>query len=239
MFIAYSAPGDRSRYLHRAENFARAKFVAGGLPADRVVVKPNFLQQDPGPGTHQGDFALFVGRLSAEKGIAALVRIWSELAPGMTLRVMGSGPLEKLAAARTPNIQWLGQQTREQVLAAMKDARFLVFLTEWYEGFPMVLLEAMATGLPVVASRLGSLPEILQDGTSGVLVPPSDTASWLKTLQWTIDSPEQLAAMGRRARQVFEARYAPEVGYRQLADVYRSTLERTHRVKMPPLARTS
>ena len=206
--------------------FARAKFVAGGLPADRIVVKPNFLQQDPGIGDHQGGFALYVGRLSPEKGIGALVRLWGRLALGVPLRVIGSGPLETLAADSPPNVEWLGWQPRERVLAAMKDATFLVFPTEWYEGFPMVLVEAMATGLPVIASRLGSLPEIVRDGTSGVLVPSGDPRDWAEALEWAISHPGQLAAMGQRGRRAFEANYGPDVGYRLLAEVYQRTIER-------------
>jgi len=212
-------------YIAMSE-FARAKLVAGGLPADRIVVKPNFLPQDPGVGTHGGRFALYVGRLSPEKGIGPLVELWGRLAPGIPLRVIGTGPLETLATGGPPNVEWLGWQPRESVLAAMKDASFLVFPTECYEGLPMVLLEAMATGLPVVASRQGSLPELLQQGTCGMLVPSNRPEEWAGALRWAISHPEPMAAMGRRARESFERSYAPEIGYRQLSDVYQQTVER-------------
>jgi glycosyltransferase involved in cell wall biosynthesis len=207
--------------------FARAKFVAGGLPADRIVVKPNFLPQDPGTGIHQGGFALYVGRLSPEKGIAPLVRLWERLALGIPLRIIGSGPLGTLAADSSLNIEWLGWQPHDRVLAAMKEASFLVFPTECYEGLPMVLLEAMATGLPVIASDRGSLPEIVQDGRSGVLVPSGDPDNWAGALRWAISNPEALAAMGQRGRQAFEDNYTQEVGYRRLSEVYQRTIERT------------
>jgi glycosyltransferase involved in cell wall biosynthesis len=206
--------------------FARTKFVAGGLPADRIVVKPNFLPHDPGAGAHEGGFALYAGRLSPEKGIAALVRLWGRLAPGIPLRIIGSGPLETLAADSPATVEWLGWQPRERVLAAMKDASFLVFPTEWYEGFPMVLLEAMATGLPVIASRQGSVPEIVRDGTSGVLVPPGDPEHWEGALRWAISHPKDLAAMGQQGRRAFEGNYTQEVGYRLLSEVYQRTIER-------------
>jgi glycosyltransferase involved in cell wall biosynthesis len=204
--------------------FARRKFVAGGLPADRIVVKPNFLPVDPGTGTHNGGFALYAGRLSPEKGIERLLRVWGKLAPGITLRVIGGGPLESLAASSPSTVEWVGWQPRERVLAAMKDARFLVFPTEWYEGLPMVVLEAIATGLPVIASRLGSLPEILQDGEAGVLVQPGNLERWAEVLQWAIDHPRELTVMGQHGRRAYEARYGSEVGYRQLIEVYQRTL---------------
>jgi glycosyltransferase involved in cell wall biosynthesis len=206
--------------------FARAKFVAGGLPANRIVVKPNCLDEDPGIGAHTGRFALYVGRLSPEKGIGPLVELWGRLAPGLTLRIIGTGPLESLAASKPPEVEWLGYRSRQEVLEAMKAASFLVFPTECYEGLPMVLLEAMATGLPVIASRQGALPEILSEGADGMLVASNDPHEWQAALTWAIEHPEAMAAMGARARQSFERRYAPDIGYRKLSDVYRQILAR-------------
>lgn len=206
--------------------FARGKFIAGGLPADRLVIKPNFLQHDPGVGAHQGGFALYVGRLSPEKGIAALLGAWAAAAPDMPLRIIGSGPLEVPAGGSPPGVEWLGRQPRERVLSAMKEAAFLVFPSECYEGFPMVLVEAMATGLPVIASRLGGVPELLGEGTSGMLVPPRDQAGWAQALGWAASHPGELAALGRNGREVFESMCTPEVGYRLLTEVYRQTLDR-------------
>ena len=100
------------------------------------MIKPNFLQVDPGVGDHRGGFALYVGRLSPEKGIAPLVRLWGRLQLGMPLRIIGSGPLETLASEGIPGVEWLGYQPRDRVLEAMREANFLVFPTECYEGFP-------------------------------------------------------------------------------------------------------
>ncbi len=206
--------------------FSRSKFVAGGLPAHRIMVKPNFLPRDPGPGAHQGGFALYVGRLSPEKGIESLVRHWSELAPGVPLRVIGSGPLEWLASTRLPGVEWLGWQPHDRVLAAMKDAGFLVFPTECYENFPMVVLEAMASGLPVVASRRGSLPEIVRDGVTGVLVPSGRAEDWAEALRRVTADPDASRILGREARAVFQRSYTPESGYRGLMEVYQATVQR-------------
>jgi glycosyltransferase involved in cell wall biosynthesis len=207
--------------------FARAKFVAGGLPADRIVVKPNFLEHDPGLGAHQGGFALYVGRLSPEKGIAGMLQLWRRLAPAMTLRIIGSGPLETLKSDSPPNVEWLGWQSRERVLAAMKDASFLLFPTECYEGFPIVLLEAMATGLPVIASRQGSLPEIVQEGVSGLL-PSNAGDEWADALRWAMGHPAEMEAMGHSGRRAFESHYTPAIGYQLLSEVYQQTIERSH-----------
>jgi glycosyltransferase involved in cell wall biosynthesis len=214
---------DVNTYIAVSE-FARSKFIAGGLPPDRIVVKPNFLPEDPGIGDHAGGYALYVGRLSAEKGVEFLVRLWKECTPGIPLWIIGNGPLETLARDSPASIRWLGWQPRERVLAAMKDAAFLIFPTSCYEGLPMVLLEAMATGLPTIATELGSVPEVLQHGSTGMLVPAAATTQWREALQWAESNPDTLAQMGRRARREFEAKYTPEVGYRLLSRVYQQTL---------------
>jgi glycosyltransferase involved in cell wall biosynthesis len=205
--------------------FARAKFVAGGFPPERVIVKPNFLTADPGVGRHSGGYALYVGRLSPEKGIEALVRMWRGVAPDLPLRVIGSGPLDVLAADSPPNIEWLGWQPHDRVLAAMRDASFLIFPTNCYEGLPMVLLEAMATGLPIIASALGSVPEVVEHKRTGMLVRPGHDEHWGEVLRWALSNPDALMAMGRRARREFECKYTPEAGYRLLSEAYRRTLE--------------
>jgi glycosyltransferase involved in cell wall biosynthesis len=106
----------------------------------------------------------------------------------------------------------------------MKDAAFLVFPTSCYEGFPMVLLEAMATGLPVIATAQGSVPELVRDHQTGLLVPTGDDARWRDAVQWALSHPERMMEMGRRGRREFEDKYTPAAGYRLLADVYERTL---------------
>ena len=212
-------------YIAMSE-FARAKFLAGGLPPERIIVKPNFLKEDPGVGRHSGGYALYVGRLSPEKGIEFLVRAWKRLGPVVPLRVIGNGPLETLAADSPPNIEWLGWQPHDRVLAAMRDASFLIFPTQCFEGFPMVLVEAMATGLPVIATNQGSVPEIVQDERTGVLARAGDNEHWEEVLRWALSNPDAMAEMGRHARREFESKYTPDTGYRLLSQVYQRTCER-------------
>jgi len=209
--------------------FARAKFIAGGLPPDRVAVKPNFLSDDPGPGSHGKRHALFVGRLSPEKGLDSLLRAWRRVAqvPGSALRVIGTGPLEGLRTRAVPGVEWLGWQNRPQVLAAMREAAFLVFPSECYEGLPMVVLEAMATGLPVIGSSQGSLPEVVDDGGTGLLVPAGDIERWAAAMSWALEHPRELERMSARARQKFERSYSAEAGYAGLIALYGETLERS------------
>lgn len=208
--------------------FAREKFVQGGLPEDQVVTKPNFLHPDPGPGSGRGDYALFVGRLSTEKGVDTLLRAW-ELFSEVPLKVVGDGPLAARvseAAGRLDGVEWLGRQPKDRVLDLMKDARFLVFPSVWYEGFPMVLVEALAVGLPVIAGDLGSMSSIVDHGRTGFRFragDPEELAAWVERA--STDS-EELARMRQEARATFEAEYTAEENYRRLTEIYDLAAER-------------
>jgi glycosyltransferase involved in cell wall biosynthesis len=201
--------------------FARDKFIAAGIAAERIVVKPNFLYPDPGPGEHMGRFALFVGRLSPEKGVTTLLDAWREIGSGFTLKVVGAGPEESLLAQPRPGVEWLGWQPHERVVQLMKEAAFLVLPSEWYENFPMTLVEAYATGLPVIGSALGSLAELIHDGETGRHFRPGDATDLAGIIEWAVRHPALLAEQGRNARREFELRYTAEQNYAALMQIYR------------------
>jgi len=217
---------DRVSVYVTLSDFARGKFIAGGLPANRIVVKPNFLAPDPGVGDHAGNFALFVGRLSEEKGLGVLLDAWRQLRAPVALKIVGSGPLETAASSSRPEIEWLGRQPRERVLALMKDAAFLVLPSECYENFPSTLVEAFATGLPVIASAQGSLAELVHDRWTGRQFRTADPSDLAATVEWMVAHPEDRMAMGQRARDTFESRYGAEENYKRLMDIYRLAAER-------------
>ena len=205
-------------------SFSREKLIAGGLPADRLLVKPNFLYPDPGPGRSAQDFALIVGRLAPEKGIATLLSAWARLKPNRKLKIVGDGPLQSAvrAVVRNPQIELLGRQTKEAVLSVMESASFLVFPSECYEGFPRVIVESFAKGLPVVASRLGSMAELIDHGRTGLLFQPGDPQALADAVEWMFTHPAQLEQMSQAARSEFEAKYTADRNYEQLMEIYRS-----------------
>jgi glycosyltransferase involved in cell wall biosynthesis len=208
--------------------FARSRFLAGGIPPVRLVVKPNFLDDDPGAGAHAGGYALYVGRLSPEKGIDLLMRAWSVVGGTLPLKVVGSGPLEGLvrSASASGGIEWLGPQPKARVMELMRDAAFLVFPSEVYENCPMTLIEAFAAGLPVVASGHGSIGEIVRDGVTGRHFRPGDVTQLIDAVIALADDPVGRAALGVAARQTFERTYTAEDNYEQLSRVYESALQR-------------
>lgn len=206
--------------------FARRKFVGAGIPASSITVKPNFLSSDPGVGDHLGGFALFVGRLTAEKGIVTLLNAWAELGGRIPLKIVGTGPLAPLAQGHTPDIEWLGAQPREEVLALMKRAAVLVFPSEWYEGFPMTLIEAFATGLPVVASARGSLTEIVVDGETGYHFEPGNAIDLAAKVDRVMSHATERVELGRNGRRDFESKYTAARNYSQLIRIYEAACGR-------------
>ena len=203
--------------------FARRTFIAGGLPADRIVVKPNFVHPDPGLGDASGNFALFVGRLVPEKGIRTLIDAWQHIGVKVPLRIVGDGPLAPevaAAAAQCAGITWLGRHPRAEVLALMRAATLLIFPSTWYEGFGMTVAEALAVGLPVVASRVGGMAALIDDGRTGVHFPPGDAAALADRVRWAIDNPARLAEMRLEARAESLERYTGERNYDLLLGIY-------------------
>jgi glycosyltransferase involved in cell wall biosynthesis len=217
--------------------FARQKFIQGGLPADRVVVKPNFVHPDPGPGAHDGGYALFAGRLSPEKGIRTLLAAWERLGPGIPLKIVGDGPLARQVAEtanRNPRVEWLGSQPLERVYSLMGGAAVILVPSLWYEGFPRVIVEAYAKGTPVVASDLGALAELVHDGRTGLRFRPGDPEDLAAKVEWAWRHPRELAAMGREARREYELKYTAERNYEQLMAIYRMAIERARARRRHP-----
>jgi glycosyltransferase involved in cell wall biosynthesis len=207
--------------------FARSKFIQGGLPAEKVVVKPNGLAEDPGPGPGDGNFALYAGRLSAEKGIGILLSAWSRIGRDLPLKIVGDGPASgevRQACHEIAGLEWLGAQPRPIVLSLMKQARFIVIPSICYENCPAVAIEAFATGTPVAASNIGSLPSIVDDGRTGLLFRPGDASDLRAKVLALASDPNGLSAMRRQARTEFETRYSPSVNYPLLIEVYRRAI---------------
>ena len=208
--------------------FAREKFVAGGLPADRVHTKPNFISTDPGPGTGKGGYALFVGRLSHEKGIQVFLDAWSRSDVVMPLKVAGDGPLAAAVSGASGDVTWLGRLSRTEVYEQMKNASLLVFPSTWYEGMPLTIVEAFACGTPVVASNLGAMAEMIRHGDNGLHFRAGDPADLARVVSWATGHPQDLAAMRRRARADFEEKYTASENYERLQGVYRAAIDRRH-----------
>ncbi len=202
--------------------FARQKLAAAGLPQSKLTVKPNFLEDRSSSGAHSGNYALFAGRLTPEKGLATLLEAWSKVRSG-PLWIAGDGPLQPLLHSKAPDdIKYLGWKPRNEITELMKSARFLVFPSQWYEGFPMTIVEAYACGTPVVASALGSMREIVDDGLTGLHFIPGNADDLARKVAWAWSHPREMQQMGINARQKFEANYTAEKNVAMLTAIYES-----------------
>ena len=211
--------GNVDRFVALTE-FARSKLVEGGLAPDKVLVKPNFLDRPRPPAELPREGALFVGRISKEKGLRPLVEAWHRL-PGISLTIIGDGPLRaELESGAPANVRFVGRIEREHVEEAMRRAAVLIMPSLWYEGLPMTLVEAFANGLPAIVSRLGSLAEIVDEGETGDFCAPGDVQSIADTVNRALADRARLRRMGARAREIFEEKYSPHRNLELLEAIY-------------------
>ena len=207
-------------------NFAKMKLIEGGLPAAKIVVKPNFLDYDPGfrPGG-LGYFA-FVGRLAEQKGISILLKCWRECPDLPLLRIVGSGPLEgsvRELSESLHNVEYLGPRNAEEVRQIMGGAEALLCPSLGYEGMPLVVIEAMAVGTPVIASRLGSYVEMIAHGKSGMLFDIDDPQALPACIRQVLRD-QMLAGMREEARKGFESRYTGQANFKMLQKIYEDAI---------------
>jgi glycosyltransferase involved in cell wall biosynthesis len=210
--------------------FARKKFIEGGLPGERIVVKPNFVDPDPGLKCGAGEYALYVGRLSAEKGLRVLLGAWGRLRGRIPLRIAGDGPLKEEIAGEIKTrgllgVGLLGRLAPSEIVSVMQGARFLVLPSVCYENFPLAVVEAFACGLPVIASRLGSMAEIVADGDTGLHVTPGDSAELAAKADWAWRNPGKLQELGKAGRQEYVSKYGPEQNYKRLMGIFERAIE--------------
>lgn len=213
----WTRPGLR---LIALTQFARALFIQAGFDGSRIDVKPNFMA-DPGAPDQAGPRSglLYVGRLSREKGVGVLLD--AVAGTGIPLRIVGDGPERVALAARAPgHVTFLGALARADVLREMANAEALVVPSLWYEGFPMVVVEAFAQGTPVIASEIGGLAEVVSAGRTGALVPPGDAAALRQRIGDVLGSTDRTAAWGRAARAAYLEFYAPDQNLKLLEAIY-------------------
>jgi glycosyltransferase involved in cell wall biosynthesis len=224
--------------------FSRRKLIDGGLPAAKIRVKPNFVLPDPGMREKRGQYALFAGRLVDPKGLPTMLAAWKQLGQRIPLMIIGDGPNRESLEAQLKepalrDVVYRGRLSHDATIDAMKGARFLVFPSEWYEGFPVTIAEAFACGLPVICSRLGSMQEIVADGRTGLHFRSTEADDLAHKIEWAWDHPEQMEAMGRGARLEFESKYTAERNFYLLKEIYEfamgSRLSQAERPEVEPV----
>jgi glycosyltransferase involved in cell wall biosynthesis len=203
--------------------FARLKFIAGGLPAEKIVVKPNFIHPDPEVGNGSGSYALYVGRLSVEKGLNVLLAAWESVQEKIPLKIVGDGPLAAQVAEavdRLPQVEWLGQKSLSEVYALMGDATVVIFPSSWYETFGRIVIESFAKGTPVIVVDLGAAAELVDHGRTGLHFRLGNSEDLAEKAEWILSHPTEMTQMRHEARTEFKEKYTGSINYQKLMNIY-------------------
>jgi glycosyltransferase involved in cell wall biosynthesis len=209
--------------------FSRRKFIEGGFPAEKIMVKPNFVYPDPGTGEGKGGYALFVGRLSPEKGVRTLLKAWRLFDGRIPLKIVGDGPMADEvadAAAGLRRVECLGRRSHDEVYALMGKATCLIFPSEWYEGFPLTIAEAFACGVPVITSRLGAMAEIVENERTGLLFDAGNPQDLAAKVDWAWSHPREMERMSQEARNQYATKYTVGRNYQMIMDIYHTAIDR-------------
>lgn len=217
---------DRIDLYIASTEFYRRLFIRCGLPAEKVVVKPHFVTPDPGAtGPVDHGYALFIGRLTSEKGIATLLEAWRAL-PDVPLKIRGDGPMMSSVAETIDQnggagIEVVARLDERELVSLIRGAAFLVWPSiGFYETFGLVAIEAFACGRPVIASRVGVMSEIVEDGVTGLHFEAGDAGDLVRKVRWAVDHSAEMQRMGETARQRFLERYTAEANHSKLAQIY-------------------
>jgi glycosyltransferase involved in cell wall biosynthesis len=231
--------------LHRAKNtwkknidafitlteFQREKMIQFGIPEASLFVKPQFLENppEPLPWQRRESKAVFIGRLYPAKGIHILIDSWKKWGKSAApLEIIGDGPMrnELMNAAgkseAASSISFLGNLSHAEAMRRLSSAKLLILPSLCFEGFPMVVQEAYAYGVPIAASNIGSLPYLIPENRSGTLFVPGNAESLLASVQPLLADDKQLRLLGAQAKQEFDSKYTAGKNYDILMSIYAS-----------------
>jgi len=207
--------------------FTKGKYVQAGISSAKITVLPNFIEKPSYNTQDKGEYALYVGRLSQEKGIDVLLKAWRNI-KGLPLYIVGQGPMQKeleryIEDHGLTQVKMLGYLENEDCRKVLARSRFLIVPSVCYENFPRVVVEAYACGVPVLASRLGTLEEIVEDGVTGALFSPNDPQDLADKAMNMIRDDNKYAGLSINARQVYDLKYTPARHYEGLIKIYQGT----------------
>ena len=215
--------------------FSKRKFIEAGLPEEKIFVKPNFLLNPPQPLFKNKGYIVFIGRLSQEKGVLTLIKgikILQEKSKcfNLSLKIIGDGPQKKELMTKVrrygiQKIEFLGKKRQEECVGLLRNSSFIVIPSLCYENFPMSIVEALACGKPIIASNIGSIPEIIEDGKTGFLFEPGDPFDLAKKIKWMFENEDACIEMGKNSRAEFERKYTAESNYALLMEIYRKAIK--------------
>jgi glycosyltransferase involved in cell wall biosynthesis len=211
-------------------DFAKQKYIEAGISESKIVVKPNFVDGSTQPVFEKENYGIFVGRLSEEKGIEHLLRAWENI--DYPLLVVGDGPQKDLLLNNSnSNVIYKGKLDKNDVMELVSKAKFLVMASTWYEGLPMVLVEALSVGTPCIVPNLGGMASVIKDDICGLRYQPNDIDDMRKTVNRLIADQEIAARLAHGAYNEFTENYTPQKNYQQLIDIYQLAIQEVNGTK--------
>lgn len=207
--------------------FGKEKILQEGIPSERVVVKPNFVFPQPPLSETYSDHFLFMGRHFEEKGIDHLIAAWKSVPHPAKLFILGEGPLTeglKALSATDSRVQFLGHVSAEKREELRRTAKAVIFPSVWFEGFPMVITETLAAGVPVLSSGLGAMNSIIQDGVNGLFFPPANPMAIAQTVNRVCENPSLLEKLRAGARETAKTSYQASQNFELLKNLYSSLI---------------
>lgn len=208
--------------------FVRRKYMEFGIDGERIVVKPNFVYPDPTPHFEKQPYAVFVGRLTPEKGVGRLIEAWRREQVGLELRIVGDGPERQTLEAQAgglSNVTFLGGRSLEETYAQIAEASYVIVPSEWYEPFGRTAVEGLAHGTPVICSDIGGLSEIVEDGVTGFKFRAGDTVSLGQALLRAVERMDD-RTLRVQAREAYERRYSAAANHELLQRAYAQAVQR-------------
>jgi glycosyltransferase involved in cell wall biosynthesis len=207
--------------------FARQKFIDNGFAPERVqilsaLIDPNSFQ--PTSSVNNGSYVGFVGRVSPEQGVDTLIDT-ARLLPDIPFKIAGPYDPEMRFTRGVPqNVSFLGQLDHQALQQFYQNARMIIVPSRWYEGLPVVILEAMLSAKPLICSRLGGLPDIVEDGKTGLLFQHNNCADLKEKVEWLWSRTDTCQYFGSAGRKKAETEYHPDVFYEKLMFAYETSI---------------
>lgn len=214
---------DRIDKFVAVSEFVKQKMVEGGFSNDKIVVKPNFVFPDPEMSLQKEDYFVYVGRLQEEKGIKHLIEVIKRMKSSVKLKIVGEGTLKADVIAsieKNDNIEYLGKKSLLETYHIIGKAKALIIPSLWHEPFGRVIVEAYAKGTPVIGSRMGGIPELIDDGVTGYTYEAGNADDLIKQIERISQNQRLTAEMSFAARESYLNSYTPESNYKIMMDIY-------------------
>ena len=236
--LVYTAESYFNKWLRKYEKvaffvcpsrFMKQKLLESGIKEKRCVYIPNFVDATTfTPSLQVGQYALYLGRLSQEKGVFTLLKAFEGLT--IPLRIVGAGPMQaKLEShaseKRMSHVSFEGYRSGEELKNLIQNAAFVVMPSKCYENAPMTILEAYAHAKPVIGACIGGIPEMIEDGQTGMLFRPGHVKELRDAILTLWRNPRAIREMGNQVRRKVEREFSPEVHYEKLAGIYQRVIQ--------------